>query len=302
MGQKRAGIVFMFKKLQKLGCLSKGLIILAASDEPAALQYLAPYSGCTIGEWFCNGGAKVLIVYDDLSKQAVAYRQLSLLLRRPPGREAFPGDVFYLHARLLERAAKLSIANGGGSLTAFPIVETQAGDVSAFIPTNVISITDGQIYLDRELFNKGIRPAINIGISVSRVGSKAQVKTMKDLAGQLRVQLAQFKEIETLMKFGSALDKATIIIMERGLRLTELLRQQHSKPLAVKHQVLFIFTGLFGYLDSLEVSDVDAYKTWLLNFLKKTNLFHKFDSNVTLNKKAFDAFSKSSLEKFLKNK
>jgi F-type H+-transporting ATPase subunit alpha len=234
--------------------------MLSSSDEPAALQYLAPYSGATLGEWFSNAGAKVLIVYDDLSKQAVAYRQLSLLLRKPPGREAFPGDVFYLHSRLLERAAKLNISEGGGSLTAFPVVETQAGDVSAFIPTNVISITDGQIYLDRELFNKGVRPAINIGISVSRVGSKAQVKTMKALSGKLGVELAQFKEIETLIKFGSALDKATLVIMERGLRLIELLKQPHSQPISVRNQVLFIFTGIFGYLDDLEVSDVAKYK------------------------------------------
>ena len=300
-GQKRAGIVFMLQKMNRLSCMSKGIIVLAAADEPAALQYLAPYSGCTIGEWFCNAGAKVLVVYDDLSKQAVAYRQLSLLLRRPPGREAFPGDVFYLHSRLLERAAKLNNDNGGGSLTAFPIVETQAGDVSAFIPTNVISITDGQIYLDRELFNKGIRPAINVGISVSRVGSKAQVKSMKDLSSQLRIELAQFKEIEILIKFGSALDKTTLLIMERGLRLTELLKQPHSNPLSVDHQIVLIYTGIEGFLDKLEVSSVMNFKVWLLDFVRKSNLLLKFDNSKSVNKNVFNKILKIAVEEFKKN-
>jgi len=300
IGQKRAGIVYMFKKLQRLNCAANGLIVLSSSDDPAALQYLAPYSGCTIGEWFANAGAKVLIIYDDLSKQAVAYRQLSLLLRRPPGREAFPGDVFYLHSRLLERAAKLHVNRGGGSLTAFPVVETQAGDVSAFIPTNVISITDGQIYLDREIFNKGVRPAINVGISVSRVGSKAQVKTMKSLSGKLGIELAQFKEIEVLMKFGSALDKTTLLIMERGLRLTELLKQPHSQPLSVKLQVLYIFTGIFGYLDSIPVSEVSTFKAWLVNFVNTTNIFHKFNTNSDLSEKAFSNFLTEAVKEFKK--
>jgi proton translocating ATP synthase F1 alpha subunit len=299
IGQKKANVVQIIKKLRNLGALKRGAVILTAADEPAALQYLAPYSGCTLGEWFCTrGSAKVLVIYDDLSKQAVAYRQMSLLLRRPPGREAFPGDVFYLHARLLERACKLSDACGGGSLTALPIIETQAGDVSAFIPTNVISITDGQIYLDPEMFNKGIQPAINVGISVSRVGSKAQVTTMKALAGRLRVSLAEFKEIEMIIKFGSALDKATLAIMERGLRLTELLKQPHSAPLSVREQVLFIFSGVYGWLDLIKYTEVADYKIWLLNYIKTTNLFYEFDVDAELNVDNFNSICESCINTY----
>jgi proton translocating ATP synthase F1 alpha subunit len=246
IGQKRSNVAHIVEKLRGLNCMSNTLVVASTADDPCSLQYLAPYAGCTIGEWLCRNGGHALIIYDDLTKQAVAYRQMSLLLRRPPGREAFPGDVFYLHSRLLERAAKLSDAYGGGSLTALPIIETQAGDVSAYIPTNVISITDGQIFLEASLFNKGVRPAVNVGISVSRIGSAAQVKAMKGIAGKLKLELAQFREVEAFASFGSELDETTLFTLQRGLRLVELLKQNHTSPLSVEVQVIEIYAGMRG--------------------------------------------------------
>ena len=227
------------------------IVVAATASDPAPLQYLAPFSGCAMGEWFRDNGMHALIIYDDLSKQAVAYRQMSLLLRRPPGREAYPGDVFYLHSRLLERAAKLNDANGGGSLTALPVIETQANDVSAYIPTNVISITDGQIFLETDLFFQGIRPAVNVGISVSRVGSSAQIKAMKQVAGSIKLELAQYREMAAFAQFGSDLDAATQRLLNRGARLTELLKQPQFSPLPVEEEVVSIYTGVKGYLDKL---------------------------------------------------
>jgi len=232
------------------------------------LQFLAPYTGCTIGEYFRDNGMHALIIYDDLSKQAVAYRQMSLLLRRPPGREAYPGDVFYLHSRLLERAAKLSDANGGGSLTALPIIETQAGDVSAYIPTNVISITDGQIFLETQLFNQGIRPAVNVGLSVSRVGSAAQTKAMKKVAGSIKLELAQYREMAAFAQFGSDLDASTQKLLNRGSKLTELLKQNQYSPLTVAEQVISVFTGVKGYLDDMELNQIKTFEKDILEKIK----------------------------------
>ena len=240
------------------------IVVAATASDPAPLQFLAPYTGCTMGEYFRDNGMHSLIIYDDLSKQAVAYRQMSLLLRRPPGREAYPGDVFYLHSRLLERAAKMNKDEGAGSLTALPVIETQAGDVSAYIPTNVISITDGQIFLESELFYQGIRPAINVGISVSRVGSAAQVKAMKQVAGRIKLELAQYREMAAFAQFGSDLDAATQRLLNRGARLTELLKQSQYSPLPVEDQVVSIFAGVRGYLDNIEVSDVTHFAETLL--------------------------------------
>jgi F-type H+-transporting ATPase subunit alpha len=237
------------------------IVVSAAASESAALQYLAPYAGCAMGEYFMDQGRDVLVVYDDLSKQAVAYREISLLLRRPPGREAYPGDVFYLHSRLLERAAKLNPDYGGGSLTALPIIETQAGDVSAYIPTNVISITDGQIFLESDLFYKGIRPALNIGISVSRVGSSAQTKAMKKVAGKLKLSLAQFRELESFAQFGSDLDEATRSSLGLGRRITEILKQPQYAPVAMEHQVVVLYAANNGYLDSVAVEDIEKWET-----------------------------------------
>jgi proton translocating ATP synthase F1 alpha subunit len=285
-------MAYIYQTFEKYGCDDSGIMVVSSPDEAAPLQYLAPYTGCAIGEWYSKVfGSKVLIVYDDLSKQAVAYRQISLLLRKPPGREAFPGDVFYLHSRLLERAAKLSDSLGGGSLTAFPIVETQAGDVSAFIPTNVISITDGQIYLDRELFNKGIKPAINVEISVSRVGSKAQVKAMKSLAGRLGVELARYREVEVLSKLGSDLDPTTLSILVRGERLTKLLNQNHTSPFLLEDQILFIFTGIYGFLDKLDLEEISDYKGFLLYMLDSSNLLMDFDVSKSIEEQVFLKFS-----------
>jgi proton translocating ATP synthase F1 alpha subunit len=253
IGQKRSNVAHIVEKLKRLDCMSNTLVVSSTADDPSSLQYLAPYAGCTVGEWLCKNGGHSLIIYDDLSKQAVAYRQMSLLLRRPPGREAFPGDVFYLHSRLLERAAKLSVAYGGGSLTALPVIETQAGDVSAYIPTNVISITDGQIFLESSLFNKGIRPAVNVGISVSRIGSAAQVKSLKQIAGKLKLELAQFREVEAFASFGSELDETTLFTLQRGLRLVELLKQNHTSPMSVEIQITEIFGGMRGFLDNYKV-------------------------------------------------
>ena len=247
--------------------MSYTIIVSASANDPATLQYIAPYAGAALAEYFMYNGKATLVIYDDLTKQAMAYRQMSLLLRRPPGREAYPGDVFYLHSRLLERAAKLSDALGGGSMTALPIIETQASDVSAYIPTNVISITDGQIFLSNDLFNSGIRPAINVGISVSRVGSAAQTKAMKKVAGKLKLELAQFAELEAFSQFASDLDEATQKQLARGTRLRELLKQPQNSPLAVSAQVALIYTGINGQLDDLAVSDVKEYCTSLLSYL-----------------------------------
>ena len=244
------------------------IVVAATASDPAPLQFLAPYTGCTMGEFFRDNGMHSLIVYDDLSKQAVAYRQMSLLLRRPPGREAFPGDVFYLHSRLLERAAKLNDENGGGSLTALPIIETQASDVSAYIPTNVISITDGQIFLETELFFQGIRPAVNVGISVSRVGSAAQIKAMKKVAGSIKLELAQYREMAAFAQFGSDLDASTQQLLNRGSKLTELLKQSQYSPLKVEEQVVSIYSGVNGYLDNFENSKIKDFENKLLDEIK----------------------------------
>ena len=255
-------------KLQEHGAMEFTTIIAATASDPAPLQFIAPYSGATLGEHFRDTGRHALVIFDDLSKQAAAYREVSLLLRRPPGREAYPGDVFYLHSRLLERASKLSKDLGGGSLTALPVIETQAGDVSAYIPTNVISITDGQIYLEPNLFNAGVRPAINVGISVSRVGGNAQIKAMKKVAGTLRLDLAQYRELEAFAKFGSDLDKATQQQLRRGQRLVELLKQGQYQPMPVEEQVVSIYAGTNGYLDQIPIEHVRRYESELLDFLR----------------------------------
>jgi F-type H+-transporting ATPase subunit alpha len=268
IGQKRSTVAQVVKKLEEAGALEYTIIVAATASEPAPLQFLAPYSGCAMGEFFRDNGMHALIIYDDLSKQAVAYRQMSLLLRRPPGREAYPGDVFYLHSRLLERAAKMSDKEGAGSLTALPVIETQAGDVSAYIPTNVISITDGQIFLETELFYKGVRPAVNVGLSVSRVGSAAQIKAMKQVAGSIKLELAQYREMEAFSQFGSDLDAATQKLLARGQRLTELLKQPQYSPLATEEQVAVIYSGVKGYLDKLPVNKVREFETTLLRELR----------------------------------
>jgi F-type H+-transporting ATPase subunit alpha len=265
IGQKRSTVAQLVKTLEENGALEYSIIVAATASEPAPLQYLAPYTGCTMAEYFRDNGMHALIVYDDLSKQAVAYRQMSLLLRRPPGREAYPGDVFYLHSRLLERASKLNDEMGAGSMTALPIIETQAGDVSAYIPTNVISITDGQIFLDTGLFYKGIRPAISVGLSVSRVGSAAQTKAMKQVAGTIKLDLAQFREMEAFAQFASDLDASTQKLLARGARLTELLKQNQYSPLSMEEQVLSIFAGVNGYLDKVAVADVTQFETQMLS-------------------------------------
>jgi F-type H+-transporting ATPase subunit alpha len=264
IGQKRSTVAQIVKTLEERGALDYTIIVSATASEPAPLQFLAPFSGCAMGEWFRDNGMHAVIIYDDLSKQAVAYRQMSLLLRRPPGREAYPGDVFYLHSRLLERAAKLNEENGSGSLTALPLIETQANDVSAYIPTNVISITDGQIFLETDLFFQGIRPAVNVGISVSRVGSSAQIKAMKTAAGPIKGELAQYREMAAFAKFGSDLDVTTQRQLARGERLTELLKQPQYSPLSVEEQVVSVYAGTRGYLDRIATSDVRRFETELL--------------------------------------
>ncbi len=266
IGQKRSTVAQVVKTLQEHGAMDYTIVVSATASDPAPLQFIAPYTGCTIGEYFRDSGKHALIVYDDLSKQAAAYRQLSLLLRRPPGREAYPGDVFYLHSRLLERAAKLSDKLGGGSLTALPIIETQAGDVSAYIPTNVISITDGQIFLESDLFYSGVRPAINVGISVSRVGGSAQIKAMKQVAGTLRLDLAQYRELAAFAQFGSDLDKATLAQLNRGQRMVELLKQDQYVPMPVEQQILVIFAGTNGYVDDVPVNALKKFEQELLRF------------------------------------
>ncbi len=267
IGQKRSTVAQIVKTLEENGAMEYTIVVAATASEPAPLQFLAPFAGCTMGEYFRDNGMHGLMVYDDLSKQAVAYRQMSLLLRRPPGREAYPGDVFYLHSRLLERAAKMNDDNGGGSLTALPIIETQANDVSAYIPTNVISITDGQIFLETDLFNQGIRPALNVGLSVSRVGSAAQVKAMKQVAGPVKGELAQYREMAAFAQFGSDLDAATQQLLHRGERLTELLKQGQFSPLSVEEQVASIYSGVKGYLDKIPARDVGRFEEGLLRNL-----------------------------------
>jgi len=264
IGQKRSTVAQVVKTLEDYGAMEYTIVVSATASEPAPMQFLAPYAGCAMGEFFRDNGMHALIIYDDLSKQATAYRQMSLLLRRPPGREAYPGDVFYLHSRLLERAAKMNDSEGAGSLTALPVIETQANDVSAYIPTNVISITDGQIFLETDLFYKGVRPAINVGLSVSRVGSAAQVKAMKQVAGSIKLELAQYREMEAFSQFASDLDAATQRLLARGSRLTELLKQGQYSPLPVEEQVISIFAGVRGYLDTIEVSDIGRFEQSLL--------------------------------------
>ena len=268
VGQKRSTVAQIVRQLEENGAMDYSIVVAATASEPAPLQFLAPYTGCTMGEYFRDNGMHALIVYDDLSKQAVAYRQMSLLLRRPPGREAYPGDVFYLHSRLLERAAKMNEDNGGGSLTALPIIETQAGDVSAYIPTNVISITDGQIFLETDLFYQGIRPAINVGLSVSRVGSAAQTKAMKKVAGSIKLELAQYREMAAFAQFGSDLDAATQRLLARGARLTELLKQPQYQPMPVEEQVVSIFAGTQGFIDNIDVGAVTRYEAATLSFMR----------------------------------
>ncbi|CAL6396183.1 unnamed protein product [Bathycoccus prasinos] len=264
VGQKRSTVAQLVKTLSDKDALKYSIIVAATASDPAPLQFLAPYSGCAMAEYFRDNGMHALIIYDDLSKQSVAYRQMSLLLRRPPGREAFPGDVFYLHSRLLERSAKMSDDVGGGSMTALPVVETQGGDVSAYIPTNVISITDGQIFLETELFFKGIRPAINVGLSVSRVGSAAQMKAMKQVSGSLKLELAQYREVAAFAQFGSDLDAATQYLLNRGARLTEALKQGQYEPIPVQNQVVFIYAATKGYLDKVPVKDIGAFEAGLM--------------------------------------
>ena len=270
IGQKKATVALVADTLRKYGAMEYTTIISATASEPAPLQYIAAYSGCTMAEYYRDKGEHALIIYDDLSKQAVAYRQMSLLLRRPPGREAFPGDVFYLHSRLLERAAKMSDELGGGSLTALPIIETQAGDVSAYLPTNVISITDGQVYLEPNLFNAGVRPAINVGLSVSRVGGAAQIKAMKQVAGTMRLDLAQYRELAAFAQFGSDLDKATKAKLERGARLVELLKQPQYRPMPAQEQVASIYAATNGYLDDVPVEKVRDFEDAFLSFMRDT--------------------------------
>lgn len=284
IGQKRSTVASVVKSLEDYGAMEYSIIVSATASETASLQFIAPYTGCTMGEYFRDNGKHALIIYDDLSKQAVAYRQLSLLLRRPPGREAFPGDVFYLHSRLLERAAKLSKEKGSGSLTALPIIETQAGDVSAYIPTNVISITDGQIYLGTDLFYSGIRPAVNVGLSVSRVGGAAQIKAMKQVSGTLRLDLAQYREMAAFAQFGSELDKTTRAQLARGERMVELLKQDQYQPCPVEHQVIGIFAGTNGYVDDVPTSDIRKFEKELMKFVdaKYENIKKEIKEKKTL--------------------
>jgi F-type H+-transporting ATPase subunit alpha len=271
VGQKRSSIAQVVKILEDAGAMEYTIVVAASASEPAPMQYIAPYAACAMGEYFRDSKRHALVIYDDLSKHAASYREISLLLRRPPGREAYPGDVFYLHSRLLERASKVSDKNGGGSLTALPIIETQAGDVSAYIPTNVISITDGQIYLETDLFNQGVRPAVNVGLSVSRVGGSAQIKAMRQVAGTLKLELAQYRELAAFAQFGSDLDKATQAQLNRGQRLVEVLKQNQFSPLPFSKQILIIFAGTGGYFDDLPVDQVRAFEAELYKFVDATN-------------------------------
>jgi F-type H+-transporting ATPase subunit alpha len=304
IGQKRSTVAQLVKTLEDKGALGYSIIVAATASEPAPLQFLAPFAGCAMGEYFRDNGMHALIIYDDLSKQAVAYRQMSLLLRRPPGREAYPGDVFYLHSRLLERAAKLNEDKGSGSLTALPIIETQANDVSAYIPTNVISITDGQIFLETDLFYQGIRPALNVGISVSRVGGNAQIKAMKQVAGPLKGELAQYREMAAFAKFGSDLDAATQRLLNRGARLTELLKQPQFSPSPVEEQVVLIYAGTRGYLDKIDVSAVGRYEKELVAFMrtKKADVLAEIRTKKELDKAGLiEGKIKAALEEFAKS-
>ena len=301
VGQKRSTVAQLVKRLTEAGAMDYTIIVAATASDPAPLQFLAPYSGCAMGEFFRDNGSHALIIYDDLSKQSVAYRQMSLLLRRPPGREAFPGDVFYLHSRLLERACKMSDATGAGSLTALPVIETQAGDVSAYIPTNVISITDGQIFLETELFYRGIRPAINVGLSVSRVGSAAQLKAMKQVCGSLKLELAQYREVAAFAQFGSDLDASTQYLLNRGSRLTEVLKQGQFTPMPIERQVVVVYAATKGYLDKIQVSDISAFETSLLKEID-TNLLTKIREEKALSdtlSKELKTFCDGFLARFL---
>ncbi|HEY3777977.1 MAG TPA: F0F1 ATP synthase subunit alpha [Rhizomicrobium sp.] len=302
IGQKRSTVAQIVKTLSDAGAMDYTIVVAATASEPAPLQYLAPFSGCAMGEWFRDNGMHALIIYDDLSKQAVAYRQMSLLLRRPPGREAYPGDVFYLHSRLLERAAKMNNEHGGGSLTALPVIETQANDVSAYIPTNVISITDGQIFLESDLFFQGIRPAVNVGISVSRVGSSAQIKAMKQVAGSIKLELAQYREMAAFAQFGSDLDAATQRLLNRGARLTELLKQPQFSPIPVEEQVISIYAGVKGYLDRLPVADVRRFEGELLRLMRgrHKDVLDEIRSKKQITPEA-EATLKSVLDEFVKS-
>ena len=303
IGQKRSTVAQIVKTLEDAGAMKYTTVVAATASDAAPLQFLAPYTGCTIGEYFRDNGMHALIIYDDLSKQAVAYRQMSLLLRRPPGREAYPGDVFYLHSRLLERAAKLSDANGGGSLTALPIIETQAGDVSAYIPTNVISITDGQIFLETQLFNQGIRPAVNVGLSVSRVGSAAQTKAMKKVAGSIKLELAQYREMAAFAQFGSDLDATTQKLLNRGSKLTELLKQNQYSPLTVAEQVITVFTGVRGYLDDIELDQIKSFEKDILEKIKneKSEIISAIQTTGKLEKEIEDLLIEV-IQEYKKNK
>ena len=298
IGQKRSTVAQVVKTLEENGAMDYTVVVSASASDPAPMQYLAPYAGCAIGEYFRDNRKHALCIYDDLSKHAAAYREISLLLRRPPGREAYPGDVFYLHSRLLERAAKLNDENGGGSLTALPVIETQAGDVSAYIPTNVISITDGQIYLETDLFHSGIRPAVNTGLSVSRVGGNAQIKAMRQVAGSLRLDMAQFRNLAAFAQFGSDLDKATLSQLNRGQRLTEVLKQDQYVPLPVEKQVIIIFAGTNGYLDDIDVADCQPFEQALFRFLDAS---HSGLLKKVRDRKAIDDEIKSELQKVLKD-
>jgi F-type H+-transporting ATPase subunit alpha len=298
IGQKRSTVAQVVKTLEKYGAMEYSIVVAATASDPAPMQYIAPYAGCAMGEYFRDRGGHVLCVYDDLSKQAAAYREISLLLRRPPGREAFPGDVFYLHSRLLERAAKLSDKNGGGSLTALPFIETQAGDVSAYIPTNVISITDGQIYLQADMFNANFRPAVDVGISVSRVGGNAQVKAMRQVAGSLRLELAQYRALAAFAQFGSDLDKASQAQLNRGRRLTEILKQGQYQPLPVEKQIMIIYAGTGGYLDDLPVELCRPFEAELYRFLDNA---HRDMLAEIAEKKALDDNLKARMDAALKD-
>jgi len=302
IGQKRSSVAQIVKKLEESGALEYSIVVAATASEPAPLQYLAPFTGCTMGEFFRDNSMHALVVYDDLSKQAVAYRQMSLLLRRPPGREAYPGDVFYLHSRLLERAAKLNDDNGGGSLTALPIIETQANDLSAYIPTNVISITDGQIFLETDLFMQGIRPAVNVGLSVSRVGSSAQIKAMKQVAGSIKGELAQYREMAAFAQFGSDLDVSTQKLLSRGERLTELLKQNQFSPISTEEQVVLLYAGVNGYMDNIEVNQIGKFEKNLLNSIREnySQILESIRSTKELSEDT-EATLKSAVDDFSKN-
>jgi F-type H+-transporting ATPase subunit alpha len=302
VGQKRSTVAQLVKTLEENDAMKYSIVVAATASEAAPLQYIAPFTGTAMGEWFRDNGKHALIVYDDLSKQAVAYRQMSLLLRRPPGREAYPGDVFYLHSRLLERAAKMNDKHGGGSMTALPIIETQGGDVSAYIPTNVISITDGQIFLESELFYKGVRPAINVGLSVSRVGSAAQLKAMKQVAGSLKLFLAQYREVAAFAQFGSDLDAATKQTLSRGERLTELLKQKQYSPMAVNEMVPLIFAGVNGYLDSIPVNRILQWEADFLAHLKtnEADLMATIDKEGAISKE-LEARLREVTQSFIKS-